>query len=77
MNHLSIYICTELSKTIMMLPDFRLFTNEVHTVHWEEPGAGNREYWVLVVVLCLTGNVISECFTSLGSFSYLYITRWN
>lgn len=41
----------------MMLPHFVLFTNVVHIVHLEEPRAGNKEYWFLLIVLYLTSNV--------------------
>lgn len=41
----------------MMLPQFVLFMNVVHNVHLEEPRAGNKEFWFLLIVLDLASNV--------------------
>lgn len=78
MNHLSIHIYIELSKTSMMLLHFVLFTNVVHIVHWEEPRAGNQEYWVLLIVWCLTSNVtLGTTLHFYGSSSHLSIMELN
>ena len=59
-KHLSILACSELLKTLMMRPCFVLFTSVVHIVHWEDPRAGIKEAWVLVIALCLTSKISSS-----------------